>query len=304
VLQVLLSGLAIGAVYGLVGMGFATAFYVTRVINFAQGQLLMAAVMVSAALARTGLSPWISICIGVAAAAGLGAATYVIAVHPVLAFDRFSFAWLVSTLGVALILENAAALLWGPTSRSFPTLLNGSSVHVGGATLTMQEVAAILVAIVCAVAFESFRRRTLFGKLGIAIAHDAEMASVIGANTAVVAAAAFALAGALAGIGGVLIGPITYSNPYLGDTYGIAGFVALMIGGVTRPIGAMLGGFVLGILSEAANRVINTQASDWFPFVVVVVILLLLPEGLFSIRAPLRRLLSARGRGRPVEAAR
>jgi len=301
VLQVLLSGLAIGAIYGLVGMGFATAFYVTRVINFAQGQLLMAAVMVSAALARTGLSPWISICVGVAASAALGAATYLIAVQPVLAFDRLSFAWLVSTLGVALILENAAALLWGPTSRSFPTLLDGTSIHIGGATLTLQEVAAIAVAILCAVAFELFRRRTLFGKLGMAIAHDAEMASVLGANTALVAASAFALAGALAGLGGVLIGPITYSNPYLGDTYGIAGFVALMIGGTTRPIAAMVGGFVLGILSQGANQVINTQASDWFPFVVVVVILLLLPEGLFSIGQPLRRLTALR---RPAQAVR
>jgi branched-chain amino acid transport system permease protein len=300
VLQVLLSGLAIGAIYGLVGMGFATAFYVTRVINFAQGQLLMAAVMVSAALARSGLSPWISIWVGIAAAAALGAATYVIAVQPVLSFDRFSFAWLVSTLGVALILQNGAALIWGPTSRSFPRLLDGHSVHLGGATLTVQEIAAIVVAILCAVAFELFRRRTLFGKLGMAIAHDAEMASVVGANTAVVAASAFAVAGALAGLAGVLIGPITYSNPYLGDTYGIAGFVALMMGGTTRPIAAMVGGFVLGVLSQGANHFINTQASDWFPFVVVVAILLLLPEGLFSIGTPLRRIAAAL---RPAEAA-
>ena len=72
-------------------------------------------------------------------------------------------------------------------------------------------------------------------------------------------------------IAGVLIGPITYANPYLGDTYGIAGFVALMIGGTERPVGAMVGGLILGLLEEAAKSLINTQASDWFPFVVVVV---------------------------------
>jgi branched-chain amino acid transport system permease protein len=291
-LQVLLSGLAIGAIYGLVGMGFAIAFYVTRVINFAEGQLLMVGVMVAAWAARGGTNQWLACVVGIAAAAGVGALTYLVAVRPVLAFDRFSFAWLVSTLGVALILENLAAIVWGPTSRSFPTLLNGTSIHVGGATLTLQEVVTIAVAVALAVAFEVVRKRTLFGKLGMAIAYDPEMASAVGANTTLIAACTFALAGVFAGVAGVLIGPITYSNPYLGDTYGIAGFVALMIGGVARPAAAMAGGLILGVLGEAANRLINPQAADWFPFVVVVVVLLLLPEGLLSL--PVSRLVRRR----------
>jgi branched-chain amino acid transport system permease protein len=274
---------------------------VTRVINFAQGQLLMVAVMVTAAIARTGASPVLAIVCGILAAGAVGVLTYLVAVRPVLAFDRFSFAWLVSTLGVALILENLAAIIWGPTSRSFPTLLSGTSVHVGGATLTLQEVVTIAVAIVLAVAFEVVRKRTLFGKLGMAIAYDPEMARAIGANTTLFAIVAFAAAGVFAGVAGVLIGPITYSNPYLGDTYGIAGFVALMIGGTERPVAAMVGGLLLGVLGEGANRLINTQASDWFPFVVVVVILLLMPEGLFSIGGRLSGLL--RGATRPREAA-
>jgi branched-chain amino acid transport system permease protein len=287
-LQVLVSGLAIGAVYGLVGMGFAIAFYVTRVINFAQGQLLMVAVMVAAAIARAGITPAVAVISGIVAAAAVGVLTYLVAVRPVLAFNRFSFAWLVSTLGVALILQNLAAIIWGPTSRSFPSLLNGSSVHLGGATLTWQEVATIVVAVGLASAFEVVRKRTLFGKVGMAIAHDPEMASAIGANTFLFSIVAFASAGAFAGIAGVMIGPITYANPYLGDTYGIAGFVALMIGGTERPVAAMVGGFLLGVLDEGAKHLINTQASDWFPFVVVVAILLLMPEGLFSVGGRLR----------------
>jgi branched-chain amino acid transport system permease protein len=280
-LQVVLSGLASGAIYGLVGMGFAIAFYVTRVINFAQGQLLMVGVMVAAAIGRTGAG-WVpTVAGGIAAASAMGIVTYLVAVRPVLAFDRSSFAWLVSTLGVALILQNLAAIIWGPTSRSFPTLLYGHAVHIRGATLTMQEVAAIVVAVVLAAAFEIVRRRTLFGKVGMAVAYDPEMASAIGANTGLIAVIAFGAAGLFAGVAGVLIGPITYANPYLGNTYGIAGFVALMIGGVARPLGAMAGGFILGILEEAAKSLINTQASDWFPFVVVVVILLIAPQGLF-----------------------
>jgi branched-chain amino acid transport system permease protein len=290
VLQVLFSGLAVGAIYGLVGMGFAIAFYVTRVLNFAEGQLLMVSVMVAAAVARTGVTPAVAVVCGILAAGAVGVATYLIAVRPVLAFDRFSFAWLVSTLGVALILQNLAAIIWGPTSRSFPTLLNGSSVAIGGATLTWQEIATIIVAVALAIVFELVRKRTLFGKVGMAIAADPEMASVVGANTFLFAVIAFAAAGVFAGVAGVMIGPLTYANPYLGDTYGIAGFVALMIGGTERPVAAMVGGLLLGVLNEGAKHLINTQASDWFPFVVVVVILLLMPEGLFSVAPRIRSL--------------
>ena len=125
-------------------MGFAIAFYVTRVINFAQGQLLVVGVMVAAAIGRTGAGRVLTVAGGIGAAAAMGVVTYLVAVRPVLAFDRLSYAWLVSTLGVALILQNLAAIIWGPTSRSFPTLLNGHAVHIGGATLTLQEVAAIV----------------------------------------------------------------------------------------------------------------------------------------------------------------
>jgi branched-chain amino acid transport system permease protein len=104
----------------------------------------------------------------------------------------------------------------------------------------------------------------------------------------VFAIVAFAAAGVFAGVAGVMIGPLTYSNPYLGDTYGIAGFVALMIGGTDRPLAAMVGGLLLGVLNEGAKHLIDTQASDWFPFVVVVAILLLMPEGLFSVTPRLR----------------
>jgi branched-chain amino acid transport system permease protein len=294
VLQVLLSGLAIGAIYGLVALGFGIAFYVTRVINFAQGQLLMIGVMVTAAVAAAGVPAVVAVAAGVICASGTGTLCYLLAVRPVLAFDRFSFAWLVSTLGAAVVLENGAALIWGPTSQAFPALFNGTSLGIGPAALTWQQVAAIVMAIAAGAGFELVRRRTLFGKLGMAIAFDPEMASALGANPTIVAVVAFAIAGLLAGVAGVLIGPRTFANPYLGETYGIYGFVAMMIGGGTeQPVAAMLGGLVLGILGEAANALINSQASDWFPFLILVAVLLLMPRGLFGSGNPVWRLAAA-----------
>ncbi len=289
VLQFVLSGLAIGAVYGLIGMALGISFYVTRVINFAQGQIMMAAIMLTAAITASGYSAWLAVPVGLASSCGIAVLSYFVAVRPILAFDRTSFGWLVSTLGFAVVVENAAAYVWGPTSRAFPPILNGVSVHIAGAVLTGQQLLAIVVALLFAALFEVMRKRTLFGKLGVAIAADPEMASAIGANTTIVAIVAFAISGFFSGVAGVLIGPSTFANPYLGNTYGTFGFIAMMIGGIERPVAAMFGGLLLGILSEGANALINSQASDWFPFLVLVLILILTPRGLFSTPAPFGR---------------
>jgi branched-chain amino acid transport system permease protein len=288
-LQVVLTGLSTGAIYGLVGMGFAIVFYVTRVINFATGQLLMASIMITAGLSAANWPAVAAIAVGLAASTLGGVLIYFLAVRPVLRFDRLSFAWLVSTLGVAIILESAAALIWGTSSLSFPQLLNGRDVNIFGSALTWQQIITIIIALAIVITFEVVHRKTLFGKLGTAISSDPEIASAIGANVTLYAVQAFAVGGLLAGIAGTLVGPISFANPYLGETYGIYGFIALMIGGIERPAASMGGGFILGILSTLASTYINPQASDWFPFVVVLAVLLLTPKGVFMSGDALKR---------------
>jgi branched-chain amino acid transport system permease protein len=270
-------------------MALAITFYVTRIINFAQGQLMMVTVMVTAELTGQGYAPWLAVAAGLACSCVIGVLSYLIAVRPILAFNRFSFGWLVSTLGFAVIVENAAAYFWGPTSIPFPGMLISRAVHFGeAAVLTLQQILAIIVAVLFAVGFELVRKRTLFGKIGMATAADPEMASAFGTNTTIVAIVAFAVSALYAGVAGVLIGPSTFANPYLGDTFGTYGFIAMMIGGGTeRPVAAMAGGILLGICAEGANALINSRASDWFPFLVLAVILIVSPRGLFSSTSPL-----------------
>ena len=94
-------------------------------------------------LTAAGYSPWLAVALGLLCACVVAILSYLVAVKPILAFDRFSFGWLVSTLGFAVVVENAAAYIWGPTSRAFPPILNGSSVHIGDAVLTEQQLLAI-----------------------------------------------------------------------------------------------------------------------------------------------------------------
>lgn len=293
-LQAVLTGLSVGAIYGLVAMAFAVVFYVNRVINFATGQLLMLSVMIIAGLGQSGVTTWLTIPLGIIASTVGAVIIYYVAVRPVLAFNRFSFAWLVSTLGVAIILASAAALIWGTSSLGFPRLLNGDEVSIFGASLSWQRILAIIVALVLTAAVELFRTRALSGKIAMAISEDPDTSSAMGVNVTAYAVGAFALGGLLAGVAGVLVGPISFANPYLGDTYGIYGFVALMVGGIERPAASMGGGFILGILITIASTYINALASDWFPFVVVIVVLLIAPNGIFRTGSTLRKLFSSR----------
>ena len=167
-----------GLVYGLIGMALAITFYVTRIINFAQGQMMMATVMVTAEVRAAGYPTW---------AAGaprpwlrLRPRRFFPILSPFALFwrsNRFSFGWLVSTLGFAVIVENAAAYIWGPTSQAFPPMFQGTSFHLVDAVVTGQQLLAIVTAAVLTVGFELVRRGTLFGKIGMATAADPEMAT-------------------------------------------------------------------------------------------------------------------------------
>jgi branched-chain amino acid transport system permease protein len=161
----------------------------------------------------------------------------------------------------------------------------------------VQELLTLAIGVLAIVAWHLVRRYTLLGKLGMAISTDPEIASTVGANVKAYAIGAFAVGGFLAGLAGILVGPITYGNPYLGDTYGIFGFIALMIGGIQRPSAAMGGGLILGVLSLGANSYIGAQASDWFPFVLVLLVLLLAPNGVFASGDAFRALFRRRSTG-------
>lgn len=290
-MQVLYTGLAIGAIYGLVAMAYAVVFYVTRVINFATGELLMLSIMVTTGLVQTGMPLGAAIVVALVSSTATGVVIYYLAVRPVLSFNRFSFAWLVSTLGVGILLESMAGLIWGTTALSFPTMLYGASVHLPGGSITWQQVMTIGVAVVLIIGFEFLRRVTFAGKVGMAVSADPESASAMGVRVTRYAVFVFGLGGLLAGIAGVLVGPISFANPYLGNTFGIYGFVALMIGGIESPTASMAGGLVLGVLVTLASTYINALASDWFPFVVVAVALLIAPNGIFMSGGALQKAL-------------
>jgi branched-chain amino acid transport system permease protein len=297
-MQTLISGLSDGAIYGLIAMGMSITFYVTRVINFAHGQLLMVAVMV---IAEGTLAHWalgLSILLAFVAAAGIAVLTYLIAVRPVIRRNRFNIIWVASTLGVSIILENGAAYFFGSDTVPFPVLLQNDTFTVGGLTISWQQVLAFFLALALGAGFEIVRKRSTLGKVGMAVAFDPEMASAVGVNTNTIAVGAFALSGVLCAVAAVLLGPSSFANPYMGDTYAIYGFIAFIVSKTTYPLSALYAGIVLGVVAEEANALINANAGSWFPFVVVLLLLVSRPSWILAdgqgARPPRRRRLLAR----------
>lgn len=281
-LQILFTGLATGAIYGLLAMGYAIGYAVSGVINFSHGQLMMLSAMVVSAV-YTWSTP-AALLVGLLAAAVAGALVYGIAIWPVVgAQSRGSgFAWLVSTLGVGVVMQAVAAMALGTSSRSFPSLLNGTRFVWSGATITLQEIVAIACAVAAGFALEIFRRTSLLGRAGMAVALDPEAASAVGIDPRRVHVVAFTLAGLLAGLAGILVGPVSFANAYMGGGYGVKGFVALLLAGIARPTLAIGGGLILGLLEAIAAVSITASAVDWFPLVALVAILLIAPNGAFG----------------------
>lgn len=281
-LQILFTGFATGAIYALLAAGYAVGYSVSGVISFCHGQLLMVCVMVVSAVYTTSLIG--GIIAGIAAAALVGAVIYGVAIWPVLRRSRGGFSWLVSTLGIAVILQAIAATLFGNPSRPFPQLFQDTRLTLGGASVTLQGIVAVACAAAVGVSLELFRRRSLFGKAAMAVAADPEAASGVGINATRTHLIAFVLAAVLAAIAGILVGPSSFANAYMGVGYGVKGFVALLLGGITNPTAALGGGIVLGLLEATAAVAVGPSTVDWLPLVVLFGVLLVAPNGVFAYR--------------------
>lgn len=279
-LQIIFTGLATGSVYGLLAMGYSLGYSVSGVINFAHGQILMVSAMVVSGIYATWLLG--GIFLGLLASTVMGVLVYLVAIRPVIRRSTTGFAWLVSTLGLAIVLQAAMAWLFGTDSRKFPQLLQGSHISIKGASITGQGILAIGCITTVGITLELFRRRSLLGKAAMAVATDSTQAEAVGINSSRVHLVAFGLAGLLAGIAGILVGPTAFANPYMGAGYGVKGFVALLLGGITNPTAAIGGGLILGIFEAISAVVFGPSTVDWFPLVALVLVLLVAPTGVFG----------------------
>ena len=282
VLQLVISGLAVGSVYALVALGFVLIFTTARVVNFAQGELVMVGALVGYSVhVALGQPLVVAMLVAGAATLAVGIAAERLAVEP-LQGARSSIAWVVSTLAVGLMLRSGAASTWGKAPLPFPAPFGSGRVMVGGVAFVPQEALTLLLAVGAMLALEGLRRRTILGKAMRATAFNPDAARLVGIDTATTSLLAFGASAVLAALAGILIAPLSNASSEMGTLLGIKGFAAAAVGGLGTFHGALAGGLILGLVEILAAGLLWPGFSDLAAFLLLILLLLLRPTGLFG----------------------
>ena len=280
----LLAGLAIGSIYGLVGLGYTIVFNATRVFNLAQGDLVMVGVMGSYFLMDVLGSPtWLcfpAIVVFVAVVAGLEERFIV---RPFLSRTGSAvFGWFIATLGFSAALEAIVTASFGHHPVvGIPSPVPLAGFHIGSVVLGYRQLLVIGSFLIIITALDVFYRKTWTGRAMRATAEDREAASLRGVNPIAMSQLSFVIAGLVAGVAGFIIAPIVLSNPSVGLSFTLKGFVALALGGFGSLRGAVVGGLLLGVSEQMFDVYVTPKFEILVPLVLLTLILNFKTEGLF-----------------------
>ena len=288
--QLFIAGVAQGMIYALIAFGYSITFSTSRTINFSLGNLLMVGGVVGFVLymdMRTGQPLGRSLLVPVAGvvivSAFLGVAVYKLAVEPSLK-RQSEYAWVLATLAFGIIVKNAVEQLWSTDDFRFSSPLGDAPLRVGTAGIYPQEILIIVVSLLIVAAFELFRRKTVLGKAIQAVSEDKQTASLMGINQDAVVLFSFVLSTVIAGIAGILVAPITFVSASMGTVLGVKAYGAAIIGGLESGFGMIAGGLILGLSEALTARFVSTGYKDTPGFVLLILIILFKPSGLFGKR--------------------
>lgn len=284
-LQFTIAGLSQGAVYALVAMGFVAVFSVSGVINLAQGEFAALGGLVALSGVGAGLPLPLALVVALLVVALVAVLMQRLAIAPVRRMT--TLVSIILTLGVSTALKALMLLLYGPQGRGLPPL-PGPDLVIGGVSVRAQELWILGVTAVVAVAVTVFYDRTMLGKALRACAEQPVAARLVGISPVAAATVAFAVAGLLGAVAGVLASPIQLTQWDSGLLLGLKGFVAATLGGLVSIRGAVLGGLVLGVLESLVAGYIDSGYRDAVAFVLLIVVLVARPEGVFGRHAQAR----------------
>jgi branched-chain amino acid transport system permease protein len=280
--QLLVNGIANGSHYALLGLGFALIFGPTRITHFAYGPLYaLAAYAGWTAAAPLGLPLPVALVIGAGVGALSGIATYGILYRPFERRQSSNFVVLIASLGLFIVLENAISIAFGSDTKVVPSF-TADVILLGDVVFTSVQVWQVLALIIVGSFLALFLKRSDYGKALMAMTDNPEMARIIGIDTVKVAMLAFALGSAIAAVPAILILLKEGATPYMGFNAVFMGFVAVVVGGIGSLRGAVIGGYALGLIENLGTWQIPTEWQGTIAFVVLFLVLLFKPRGLFG----------------------
>lgn len=285
-LQVLMSGIALGSIYTLLAMGLFLTYATSRALNFGQGDFLALAAFLGMAGLGAGWSLWLlAPCVALLLAL-LAALLERTAVRPMLARTTASahLGWILTTLGFGMILQNAITSVWGKSRHFSPPLFSTEQqqvVHVLGASLYMEELAIAGMALLLVMLMYVLLYRSNWGRRVAAVSFDQATAQLLGINVRHTIIGAYVVMGLLSAVSGLLVGPLSAVQSHMGMLFLLKAFAVISIGGFANPLGLLVGGLSFGAMESFSNYYDSTY-GDLFPFLIVMVFLIARPTGLFG----------------------
>jgi branched-chain amino acid transport system permease protein len=278
-LQQILNGLMQGSVYALVALGLTLIFGLLGVLNFAQGQFIALGAYVAFALLQIHVPLLVAFAIAVMLAFMLGS------VLEWLLFRRVQdepIKGLLISVGLIAIGEAIFLQIWGPDSRQLPTLFGGQVIRVAGLAVIPDRLVIFAMAVGVFLGLAVFLAYSRWGKAMRGTAQNRDAAYLMGIPVSRIVNASFGTGTALASMLGVVLGGIAYFDPFIGDAPLIKGFIALILGGPTSPLGALAGGILLGLIEALGGGYISSTFQDVIAFVTLILVMLVRPNGLFA----------------------
>ncbi|MGE0061101.1 MAG: branched-chain amino acid ABC transporter permease [Xanthobacteraceae bacterium] len=276
-----ITGLGLGAMYGLIALGFHITYTVSNTVNFAQGSAMMVGSVLGFVLMVTlGMPFWIAAPIALAGCAVFGLIVERFLVRPFV--ERNSDAWLMATVAGGIVVDNVVLFTFGKEPRSLPSPLASQSIDFFGTGVYPLQLVIPVVGVVVAIALQLVFRRTNIGKVLLAVVQNRDAARLMGINAKVVVAFAFAISTALAGLAGLLIAPLFSVHSDMGTLFGLKAFAVAILGGITSASGVIVAGLLYGVIEALVTAYLGSTYTQIVVFSMIILALALRPNGLLG----------------------
>jgi branched-chain amino acid transport system permease protein len=281
IVQYTLSGLSNGAIYALIGFGFAIIYNATGIINFAQGEFVMLGGMLTIfLLGACGLPLVPAIILAIALSTVTGFVFERLAIRPLK--NASPLGLVIITIGASILIRGAAMLIWGKDTHTLPAFSGNEPLHILGATMLPQNFWIVGVTVVIIAASKFCFHYSIFGKAMRACAFNSQAAGLVGISVKTMVLLSFMISSAIGSLAGIIIAPLTMTSYDVGIMLGLKGFCAAIIGGMSSGLGTVIGGLLLGILESLGAGLISAGYKDAIAFIILLCILFFRPEGIFG----------------------
>jgi len=279
--QFVISGLATGAIYALIGLSFAIIFNSTGIINFAQGEFVMLGGMLTLLFLETLKLPlWAAIPCAIAVSTMAGLLFERLAIRPLRQPTPINL--VIITIGGSILIRGLAMLLWGKDTHAIPPFSGDEPIAIGGATILPQHLWILGITVLIVAVNRFYFYHTISGKAMRACAYNRRAAGLVGIDVRRMVLFSFIISSAMGAVAGIIVAPLTMTAYDVGVMLGLKGFCAAIIGGMSSGIATVVGGLLLGVLESLGAGLISSGYKDAIAFIILLLILFIRPQGLFG----------------------